>query len=241
MERSNKYILLYTAALTIACGVLLAVASQGLKSKQQEQIDLEFKKNILSTFMILDKTTKVQEIFAKKVVPIVVDFNGKEVNKKYNQISIEKEYKKPLKERYLPIYEIRNDIKIDSIDFYVMPVFGNGLWDVIWGYVALENDMNTVKGVVLAHKAETPGLGARITEEEIQMRYKGKKIFDNNNQMVSITMIKGEGHDTQNQPNIVDGMSGATLTSKGVNKMFKDYFEGYLSFIQSKRSQNGKK
>ncbi len=241
MERSNKYILLYTAALTIACGVLLAVASQGLKSKQQEQIDLEFKRNILSTFMTIDKTTKVQEIFAKKVLPIVVDFKGKEVNKKFNEISIEKEYKKPLEDRNFPIYEIRNDAKPDSIDFYVMPVFGNGLWDVIWGYVALENDMNTIKGVVMAHKAETPGLGARITDEEIQKRYIGKKIFDSNNQLVSITMIKGEGHDTQNQPNNVDGMSGATLTAKGVNKMFKNYFEGYLSFIQSKRSQYGKK
>ena len=96
--------------------------------------------------------------------------------------------------------------------------------------------MNTVQGVSFSHVGETPGLGARITESEIQARFKGKTIFDGE-VITSIIMMKGEGMDYSNDAHKVDGMSGATLTGKGVNNMLSDYFKSYENYLKSKRNQ----
>ena len=113
-------------------------------------------------------------------------------------------------------------------------MFGNGLWDWISAYVALEKDLNTVLGVSFDHKIETPGLGARISSNEIQDRYKKKKIFDDANNFISVTMLKGENNQGINAHQ-VDGMSGATITGNGVNKMFFHYFKCYSSFIEENK------
>jgi Na+-transporting NADH:ubiquinone oxidoreductase subunit C len=114
-------------------------------------------------------------------------------------------------------------------------MFGAGLWDWISGFVALESDLNTVKGVAFDHKSETPGLGARITEEGVKARYVGKKIFDADGSLQSVAMIKGEKGEPLDDHHI-DGMSGATLTGKGVNAMLSDYFGYYSKFIEKTKS-----
>jgi len=118
----------------------------------------------------------------------------------------------------------------NSVDYYIFPMFGNGLWDWISGFVALDKDLNKVVGVAFDHKAETPGLGARISSDEIQDRYKGKEIFDIEGNLISIKMLKKE-----NNPALsiheVDGMSGATITANGLNDMMKNYLDCYLPFI----------
>ena len=93
----------------------------------------------------------------------------------------------------------------------MLPVYGYGLWNNIWGFVALQADLNTIQGVKFQHAGETPGLGARIeTDQDVQDRYKGKTIYDQG-KLVSVTMMKGEGNDYSDDPHQVDGMSGATL------------------------------
>ena len=85
------------------------------------------------------------------------------------------------------------------------------------------------------HAGETPGLGARIeSDEEVQNRYKGKTIFDQD-KLVSVTMMKGEGNDYSNNQHRVDGMSGATLTGKGVNNMLLDYFQAYETYMKKNK------
>ena len=105
-----------------------------------------------------------------------------------------------------------------SIDFYIFPMFGNGLWDWISGFIALDKDLNQIVGVAFDHKAETPGLGARISSAEIQDRYKGKKIFNELGDLVSIKMLKKENNELLTFHE-VDGMSGATITANGLNDM----------------------
>jgi Na+-transporting NADH:ubiquinone oxidoreductase subunit C len=115
-------------------------------------------------------------------------------------------------------------------------VHGFGLWNEIWGFVALESDLNTIRGVSFDHKGETPGLGARIASDpEIAARYKGKTIYDGSN-LVSVNMMKGEGNDYDNEPHRVDGMSGATLTGKGVNNMLMDYLQNYANYLKKKKA-----
>lgn len=236
MQQSNFYILAYTAGLTIICGLLLSVTATGLKPRQQENIALEKKKNILSSVIPLKDNDDIKAIYEKRVRSYVVDYEG-EVKQGVSaeSVVIAEEYKKSKEERLYPVYEIVAEGNPSKVEFYVFPVYGFGLWDNIWGYVALQDDMNTIKGVKFEHKAETPGLGARIADAEIQKRYVGKKIFEGD-EIVSVTMQKGEGQNYDDNPHQVDGMSGATITGKGLNKMLADYLAGYQNFIRSKRN-----
>ena len=98
--------------------------------------------------------------------------------------------------------------------------------------MAIDKDLQTVKGVVFDHKGETPGLGARISDKEIQVRYVGKKLFDDQGKLISITMLKSEKGNKLTDYQ-VDGMSGATITANGVNGMVKNY----LSYYQIRSKQ----
>src|SRR5690606_34067871 len=120
----------------------------------------------------------VNKLYAERVKEFVIDSKGNVLEGKTpKDIVIANEYKKPAEERMLPVYEFRNQSNPDKLDYVVLPVFGRGLWDIIWGFVALKDDMNTIQGVKYEHKGETPGLGARIETDEVQNRYKGKKVF----------------------------------------------------------------
>lgn len=239
MRQSNFYILLYAAGLTIVCGGLLALASEGLKEKQLANIELERKANILSTVMNIGEDVNIAEVYSKRVKSYVVDFNGNVVEGvDAASVNVEAEYKKMPKDRLLPVYEFRSENNPEQLEFIVVPVHGFGLWDKIWGYIALQADLNTVQGVIFQHKGETPGLGARIASDDIQGRYKGKKVFDGN-ELVSVTMMKGEGFDYSDDPYKVDGMSGATLTAKGVNNMLKDYLSCYNNYFEKLKQKAG--
>lgn len=237
MRQSNLYIILYSAILTIVCGGLLAFASQALKPRQDANIELERKSNILSTVMVLEKKADITELYQSRIRELVIDFNGNPVDKKAADVNVGVEYKKRPEDRLLPIYEFLSASDPNKVESAVIPVFGFGLWNTIAGYVALESDFNTIKGVSYSHVGETPGLGARIASAEIQDRYKGKQIFQATT-LVSVTMQKGEGMDYSQDPHKVDGMSGATLTAKGVNNMLKEYFGCYQKYLEKNKGTN---
>ena len=237
MRQSNKYILIYAAILTVVCGGILAVASEGLKEKQQYNIDMEQKRNILSTVITLQEGVDVNDLYSKRVRAFVVDAKGNvKEGMQPKDVNLAAEYKKPLDQRILPVYEFKNEEDSTKTEYVVLPVYGFGLWNNIWGFVALKSDFNTIQGVRFQHAGETPGLGARIeTDEEVQERFKGKSIYEGD-KLVSVTMMKGEGNDYSDNPHRVDGMSGATLTAKGVNNMLVEYFKAYENYMKKKKS-----
>jgi Na+-transporting NADH:ubiquinone oxidoreductase subunit C len=237
VRQSNGYIIFYAALLTVVCGGLLAFASQALKPAQDANVELARKASILSTVMVLEEGANVNQIYDTRIREIVLDFNGNKVNKKASDVNIGAEYRKKPEERLLPVYEFLSATDSTKVENAVVPVFGFGLWNTISGYIALEADFNTIKGVNYAHVGETPGLGARISSNDIQDRYKGKKIFDGG-ELVSVVMQKGEGLDYSSDPHKVDGMSGATLTAKGVNNMLKEYFGCYEKYLNAAKSAN---
>jgi Na+-transporting NADH:ubiquinone oxidoreductase subunit C len=213
---------------------LLAVAAEGLKPRQQKNIELEEKRSILSTVFTLDKKANVAEIYEKRVKAYVVKADGNIAEGvKAEEIAIVDEYKKPADQRLLPVYEIISEADPNKTEFYVLPVYGYGLWNNIWGFVSLKNDLNTINGVRYEHAGETPGLGARIATEEVQQRYVGKQIFEGTS-LASVQMMKGEGNDFSDNPHKVDGMSGATITAKGLNNMLMDYMKSYENFFKAK-------
>lgn len=239
MRQSNLYILIYAGALTIVCGGLLAFAAEGLKERQQFNVALEQKKNILSTVTTLEEGQDVNALYAERVNEFVIDFSGNiKDGVKPQDVNLAAEYKKPAETRLLPVYEFKNESDPNKVDYVVLPVYGYGLWNDIWGFVALESDMNTIRGVKFDHKGETPGLGARIASDpELQDRYKGKSIYEGDN-LVSVTMMKGEGNDYSDDKHKVDGMSGATLTAKGVNNMLSDYLASYANYLKKKKTNS---
>ncbi len=237
MRQSNGYIIFYAALLTVVCGGLLAFASQALKPAQEANVELERKANILSTVMQIEEGANINQIYDARIREVVLDFSGNKVDVKASSINIGSEYKKDPEERLLPVYEFVSESDPNKVENAVLPVFGFGLWNTISGYIALEADFNTIKGVNYAHVGETPGLGARISSSDIQDRYKGKKIFDGTD-LVSVVMQKGEGFDYGSDPHKVDGMSGATLTAKGVNNMLKEYFGCYEKYLNAGKSAN---
>ena len=247
MQQSNTYIITFSVILTVVLGLLLSGTSQVLGPMQKEAIALDNKKQILGAVIsgeeIAAMTPKeVNAYYESRIASTVVDINGKEVTEQdgvavtAETVDIAKNYKKPAEERLYPVYIYHSEGNADQVENYVLPLYGAGLWDAIWGYIALDTDMNTVGGITLAHAGETPGLGARITEPEVQSRYVGKTIFDESGELVSVQMQKGEGKDYSDNPHQVDGMSGATITGKGVNNMLYNYLNYYEAYIESKKS-----
>ncbi|CAM2006950.1 NADH:ubiquinone reductase (Na(+)-transporting) subunit C [Acanthopleuribacter pedis] len=126
-----------------------------------------------------------------------------------------------------------------TIEAYVVPIQGNGLWDIIKGYIALELDLNTVKGISFYEHAETPGLGARITEDWFKQNYVGKHILGNAGELVSITIAKGKVADSvpeSKHDHWVDGISGATLTTKGINQFLYADLQKYEPYFKTLRN-----
>ena len=137
---------------------------------------------------------EILRLYSKKMTSMVLDISGNEVSSSDGEIviaeevNIQKNYKVNKNDRKYPVFMFSEDG--NSVDYYIFPMFGNGLWDWISGFVALDKDLNKVVGVAFDHKAETPGLGARISSDEIQDRYKGKEIFDIEGNLISIKMLK---------------------------------------------------
>jgi Na+-transporting NADH:ubiquinone oxidoreductase subunit C len=240
-KNSFLYVIIYSTLLTALCSVLLTLGALGLKDQIDANVAFDLKKNILATTLNLEgKSMKeVEDLYTKLVKKsYVVNTKGEE-DKKVTPDKISFDFLKEqfkAKDRLLPVYEVADISKPNEVKYYVFPMFGFGLWDSIWGYVALESDMNTIKGIVFGQKGETSGLGARISEAEIQDRYKGKKMFEGEN-LATVEMQKGEGNDYSKDAHKIDGMSGATITGKGVNTMLKDYFTNYTTFIKSKKAK----
>jgi Na+-transporting NADH:ubiquinone oxidoreductase subunit C len=242
VQQSNTYIIVYSAVLTIILGLLLSGSAQVLGPWQQEAIALDKKKQILGAVISAEEIAAmspedVNAFYSSRISSTVVDITGKEVTTEgvsAEKVEIAKDYKKAAEERAYPIFIYHAEGKPDQVESYIFPMYGAGLWDAIWGYLALDTDLNTIKGITLAHAAETPGLGARITEAKVQGRYVNKKIFDESGSLVTVMMQKGENKDYSSDPHKVDGMSGATITGNGVNNMLKAYMGCYEAYIKAK-------
>lgn len=235
------YVIGFAAILTVVIGGLLALAATGLREPQQAAVKLDTRTKILSAVMNISKEDNVHQIYEERIESKVVNIEGDEVERletgepvNAEQIDIGKQFRKAPEDRLYPVFLFMNEDNPEQVDAYIVPVYGNGLWDRIWGFVALEPDLVTVRGVRFDHAGETPGLGARITDEGVQDRYVGKKIYDDLGELVSIEMVKAEANDPSLYDEYhVDGLSGATLTAKGVNNMLRNYFSYYENYFKT--------
>ena len=220
---SNAYIIIYSVVMVVIVAVLLSVTSLSLQGRQKENMLNEKKQQIVKALGEDPATSAYADVVAEASM---LDKNGNKIEGKndadiFNALG---DLTASFAAGEFPIFKAANGC-------VVIPVYGAGLWGPVWGYIALEPDMNTVKGIVMDHAGETPGLGAEITTANVQNSFKGKTIFEGAD-FVSVSMRKGGA--TNNHE--VDAISGGTKTCDGVNAMIKTGLEGYLPYINANKS-----
>jgi Na+-transporting NADH:ubiquinone oxidoreductase subunit C len=240
-KESNIYTVLFAGAMVIVVGSILAYLASALSAKIKENERFEKQQNILYAMGVNQNedegsvnfvpTDRVEKEFSSFITEqlviegdkITADDQAYLINIK-KQLDLIKDGKTPK----LPVFIGEKD----GETFYIVPMYGKGLWDAIWGFMALDKNM-TVQGVYFDHKAETPGLGANIKQRYFMDDFKGETIL-NGSQYAGIKVAKGNNDPVNNikDDNEVDALAGATITGNGVSAMisktvnlYKDYFE----------------
>ncbi len=232
--------------MTGIVAIVLSLLSFGLKPIHEKNAAIYNKKATLSAIadhlgVDFAKITddQVQEIFDKNIEQLVLDTKGnlltseEVISKGYTggkaeDVDMAKEKKKPVDEQIIPLYIFTGN---GGDKYYILNVRGNGLWDAIWGSVALKDDKNTIAGVSFDHTGETPGLGAEIKDnQEWKNQFEGKSIYDDSGNFVSISVVKGGADDSDQHA--IDGITGATITGDGVDKMLKKGIAYYVPYLK---------
>lgn len=216
-KESNVYIIIYSTVMVVIVAVLLAVAALSLKDRQDANILNEKKSAILASLGAANQN------YDDFINAYAVNAEGEKIEG--DVFVMLQDLKGSFEQGQYPVFEAQ-DGRV------VLPITGTGLWGPIWGYIALESDMNTVAGIVLDHSGETPGLGAEIATAAHQALYKGKQIFEGD-EFVSVTLKKGGA--SEGNTHEVDAISGGTKTSDGVSAMIKNSLENYLPLLGAKK------
>ena len=238
----NTYTIAFAAVMVVIVGALLAFLASALSAKISENERLEKQQNILYamgvnenegsgsvSFIVTDKVAEAFNTYIKD--QLVLEGDKVTSNDAAYLIDLKKEESnaKAGKTRRLPVFVGEKDNK----EFYIIPMRGKGLWDAIWGFVAVDKNM-IVKGVYFDHKGETPGLGANIKQRYFMDDFIGESILNNGN-YVGISVAKGN-NDPANElktDNEVDALAGATITGDGVSAMIKQSISLYKPFLQT--------
>jgi Na+-transporting NADH:ubiquinone oxidoreductase subunit C len=237
----NTYTVIYTTIIVVVVAAILAFASLSLKPRQKANEQAETISQILTAaqFGTKDELTKqgnaaVIKMFEEELAEAyTVNENGEKVaDLKLDATCAEvaeegalkaQNYKiRDGKDEALPVYVFKNGIT-------VLPIYGAGLWGPVWGYIALEKDLKTIKGAYFDHESETPGLGGKIKEAPFQSEFPGKSI-DFTDEKGIFQIVKGGA--PEGKANAIDAISGATMTSKGVNKAINTWLAAYKPFLE---------
>lgn len=234
-KQSNTYTVIYIIVLVVVVGAALAFASMSLRDRQQANANADKMKQILASVHITADDKDVDKQFASHITAmLVVDMQGNIVREggaddmSIFNIDVAAQAKEESSARELPVYVCRLE---DGATKYIIPVAGNGLWGPIWGYVALDSDGSTVYGAYFSHASETPGLGAEIANPAFQNEFTGKQFFKEG-RFMPVAVVKAGQHPADGS-DYVDGISGGTITSKGVGSMLDNCLRPYDAYLRT--------
>lgn len=232
---SNSYIIIYSAVMVVIVAFLLAFIFQALKPMQDANVALDKKKQILAALNIRDLDNEAAAARYSEVVTAdrIIDADGRVVSEgtQGGETAGFQLNSADYKAGKLALY-ICN---VDGQTKYVIPVYGMGLWGPIWGYIAINDDMNTVYGAYFNHDSETAGLGAEIKDSKAwQDKFREKKIFAGSDRTGDIAIAVKKTSDIKNPASEVDAVTGATLTSNGVSLMLQEGLGKYKVFFNEK-------
>jgi len=244
-------VLTVALALCIVCSVVVSAAAVVLKPQQQANKTRDLKRNILMAAGLYDANMSVEEQF-ERVTTRVVNIETGEYTSEINpegfdqraaakdpstsvRLSAEEDMAKIIRQaKYSLVYLVNDDE--GELDKIILPVHGYGLWSTLYGFVALESDMNTIVGLGFYEHGETPGLGGEVDNPRWKALWEGKKAFRDGE--VAISVIKGAvSPESPSADWQVDGLSGATLTSKGVHNLVQFWLgeNGFAPYLENLR------
>lgn len=228
---ANGYTIIFTIVMVVIVGAGLAAVTLGLKVPQDKNSEIRKKMDILSALKVEDVTRsnaeKLYDTYVKTDECLVLDAEGNEISGvEAFDVDIKKQFrdkKLPVEKREYPLY-VAN---VDGAKKYVIPVVGSGLWGPIWGYIAVNEDKTSIFGAQFDHKTETPGLGAEIKQPFFYNQY-SSEVISVDGEYKKIKVVKdGSGADMHK----VDGITGGTITSKGVEEMVDRTLQVYVKYF----------
>merc|ERR1712137_205264 len=243
---SNSYTMIFAIVMVVIVGSLLAFLASSLKPAIKENERIEKQQNILYAMGVNENdessatfvsTSVAGEEFAKYIKKqIVIEGDKISENDEAYLIDVKKQQAnaKEGKTRKLPLFIGEKDGKT----YYVAPIRGKGLWDAIWGYVSMDENM-VVQGAYFDHKGETPGLGANIKQRYFMDDFYGEHLLTDNGVFKGITVAKGN-NDPKNEDKTdyeVDALAGATITGNGVSAMIKNDLKLYMPYFETLKNQ----
>lgn len=254
MRREVLYTFAFAGMVCVVCGLLVSSAAVALKPLQDANSELERQRNILQAAGLMEPGEKLErdEIAARfeKIDPVMVDLESGtekpdmdpgafEEAKVLGDPSLSREAPpNPAGVKRLanamPVYRVRD--AAGGVEMLVIPIEGKGLWSTLYGFLALDRDTNTIRGITFYQHGETPGLGGEVDNPRWKDLWKGRKAYDEQWDP-AIRVIKGRAASPDEDPHKVDGLSGATLTSNGVSHLVDFWLgeEGFGPYLKNFR------
>ncbi|PIE22677.1 MAG: Na(+)-translocating NADH-quinone reductase subunit C [Planctomycetota bacterium] len=238
MEYGKGYTIGFATAVCLVCAVIVSSAAVGLRGRQEANAVLDRQKKVLLVAGLMEEgeamdAAEVQKRFEDSIKAVVVNLKSglpaKGVDPaSFDQVAATKEpstsQKAPAnaaKVKRLPnnalIYQVLKDGKLDMV---VLPIEGKGLWSTLYGFLALDKDGDTIRGLTFYQHGETPGLGGEVDNPRWKAVWKGRKAYDAKGNP-AIDIIKGPAPSAKEAPHKIDGLSGATLTCNGVEALVR--------------------
>ena len=219
--------------MVISVASVLSFTSESLKDLQNANIKKEKMQSILSTVGLNVSRDESEQLYNEYISEELSLRSDGSVDNEVNafNINLALEVKKDNDIQRYPLY-IAN---VENEKFYVIPLRGAGLWAEIWGYIALKDDVNTIKGVSFDHKSETAGLGAEITEDWFINSFNEEKIKNSSGDFIGVNVSKtnNDPNNSDKYDNEVDAISGATITGDGVSDMIKERIQNYIPYFNN--------
>lgn len=258
MRFSTSYIIGFSAVVCVVCAVLVAGSAVSLKPMQDRNVLLDRQKNVLAVAGLIQPGApvageEVERLFTESIRARVIDLATGEENKEIDANSFDQRRAARTPETSAPaaenlakvtrvpknalVYEVLKDGQVDAL---ILPIEGMGLWSVLYGYIALGPDGNSVRGLTFYEHGETAGLGGEVDNPRWKARWPGRRLFDEQGKL-KIEVKKGPAGPVESDPHHVDGLSGATLTSRGVTNMLRFWLgeQGFATFLDHYRARKG--
>jgi Na+-transporting NADH:ubiquinone oxidoreductase subunit C len=258
MQHSSRYVVLFAAAVCGVCSIFVASSAVLLKERQEANKALDVQKKVLAVAGLMEPgerlpADEIQRRFAASIRPQIINlasgsiaddidvatFNQKQAasDPETSSLAPPNAAKVLRVPEYALIYHVVDDGKLRSI---ILPIEGKGLWSTLYGFLALNPDGRTIEGITFYQHGETPGLGGEVDNPRWKSLWQGRLAFDENWQP-AIAVKKGRAGPPEQDPHQVDGLSGATITSRGVTHLLTFWLgeNGFGPYLAAYRSERG--
>jgi Na+-transporting NADH:ubiquinone oxidoreductase subunit C len=255
---STRYTVLFATAVSVVCALLVATAAVGLRERQETNALLYRQKNVLLAASLLEPgesatAAEVQAIFDQRIRVRVVDLQSGRLVPEDKFDAKGYDQRKARNDPALSRAAAPNDAQVARLPKYgtvyqvsaaagqaeqvVLPIEGMGMWGTVYGFLSIDRDGTTLRGLTFYEQKETPGLGGEIANPKWQALWVGRKAYDANG-VPQLTVIKGPAGPPAQDPHRVDGLSGATITSNGITRVVRFWLsaQGYAPYLQSLKS-----